>query len=257
MACLMLASKFYDRRTPSIEDLCTVAQHQYAELDFRTQELEILSSLHWLLHGPLPQTCFSLLLRLTEISEDAIDGNAQSQQPSAKLAKIQEGSIDAFARSQRRKVAKIKEWGAIFIELTSFEYTCLKFSPLVTAMACLLCAVRFEPYGSKVEINHKLHALRHTCAIDSREVDECIESVLACYGQCLPESGTTLPPASEPPVSAPADCTPSASAPAGFEPISPDNDATSSIGASRCGTASPDSVIPEVADGAIPYVTEK
>eukprot|EP00966_Prymnesium_polylepis_P181103 4194682-Prymnesium_polylepis.1 len=66
MTCLMLASKFFDRQTPSIDDMTKIAQHAYAPEEFRAQELEILGRLKWLLHVPLPHTFLAMLLRIAD-----------------------------------------------------------------------------------------------------------------------------------------------------------------------------------------------
>ena len=45
MVCLLLASKFFDRHTPSVADMCKIAQHIYTADEFRAMELEVLTRL--------------------------------------------------------------------------------------------------------------------------------------------------------------------------------------------------------------------
>ena len=164
MTCLMLASKFFDRRTPSIEDMSKIAQHVYTPGEFRQLELEILDRLKWLLHVPLPHTFFSMLMRVVDVAES----------PTPEKGKISSSNL--------------QKWGFILIDLSGFEYDFLKYSPLVIAMAALLCSARLEAVKSEHILVAKLEMLRRECAIEPTELVECAQAVMKYYELCFPNS---------------------------------------------------------------------
>lgn len=166
MTCLMLASKFFDRRTPSINDMCKIAQHVYSHDEFRELELDILERLRWLLHVPLPHTFFPMLLRLLELDD-------------ASAATAPRGADPAV-------MANMAKWGCILIDLTGFEYNFLKNPPIVIAMAALLCAARFEAVKDELIPVSKLEHLRRLCSIEQSEIEECAQEIMAYYELCFP-----------------------------------------------------------------------
>lgn len=183
MTCLMLASKFFDRHTPSIDDMCQIAQHVYSREDFRTQELEILEKLNWLLHVPLPHTFLTMLLRVADVNEAAHCGKAAEP----KVAKVADAPLNNMTK-----------WGCILIDLSGFSYEFLKYPPLVIAYAALLCSARFEAVKSEHILAAKLEVLRRRCDIEQGVVVECAQALMAYYELCFPDSpkaekGTFMP----------------------------------------------------------------
>ena len=166
MTCLMLASKFFDRRTPSIDDMSKIAQHMYSPEEFREEfrqlELEILDRLKWLLHVPLPHTFFAMLMRVVDVAE--------SPTP------------------EKGKVSNLQKWGLILIDLSGFEYDFLQYSPLVIAMASLLCSARLEAVKSEHILVAKLEMLRRECDIEQDELVRCAQAVMKYYEVCFPNS---------------------------------------------------------------------
>ena len=168
MTCLMLASKFFDRRTPSIDDMSKIAQHMYSPEEFREEfrqlELEILDRLKWLLHVPLPHTFFAMLMRVVDVAES----------PTPEKGKLSSSNL--------------QKWGLILIDLSGFEYDFLQYSPLVIAMASLLCSARLEAVKSEHILVAKLEMLRRECDIEQDELVRCAQAVMKYYEVCFPDS---------------------------------------------------------------------
>mmetsp|Transcript_76122 Transcript_76122/g.202223 ORF Transcript_76122/g.202223 Transcript_76122/m.202223 type:complete len:302 (+) Transcript_76122:48-953(+) len=163
MTCLMLASKFFDRQTPSIDDMTKIAQHAYAPEEFRAQELEILGRLKWLLHVPLPHTFLAMLLRIADVSEAPVGTKGPT-------------------------TTNMTKWGCILIDLSGFEYDFLKYPPLVIAYSALLCSARFEEIKSEHILAAKLEVLRRRCRIEHATIVECAKAIMAYYELCFPDS---------------------------------------------------------------------
>ena len=54
LTCLLVASKFLECTSPSLEDLCTLAQNRLKKEDFTRCELALLTELDWQLAVPSP-----------------------------------------------------------------------------------------------------------------------------------------------------------------------------------------------------------
>jgi len=152
MTCLLLASKFFDRHTPSIEDMCRIA-HVYELEEFRAQELDTLGRLEWLLHVPLPHNFLTMLLRITNAG-----------------------------------TANMTKCSCLLIDLTAFEYEFLKYPPLVIAYAAFLCSARFEGIKSDHMVYTELEMLRLRCGLEQSEIVRCVHGIMAYYELCFPGS---------------------------------------------------------------------
>lgn len=59
--CLLIASKFFDRKLPPLSELEKVHHGNARAHEFQDLELRILSALRWKLHVPLPHNFVNLL----------------------------------------------------------------------------------------------------------------------------------------------------------------------------------------------------
>jgi len=67
LVCLMLASKFKEIMSPSIDGLLQAVKTQYAREEFKAMEVEVLVALGWSLDSPSPRAALeNLLVVLTE-----------------------------------------------------------------------------------------------------------------------------------------------------------------------------------------------
>jgi len=163
MTCLMMASKLLDRHTPSIDDMCKIAQHIYAPDQFRAQELEILNRLNWSLHVPMPHTFLPMLLRIADMDEFTVGTKGMA-------------------------TSNISKWGCIFVDLTGFEYEFLRYSPLVIAYAALLCSARFEAIEPEHFFGATFELLRRRCGFERGVILSCAHAIMAYYELCFPNS---------------------------------------------------------------------
>jgi len=168
MTCLLLASKFYESKRPSISDLCACSGHKYTHEELRQQELDVLRSLNWLLHVPLPQSFFKVLVRIIEIRDP-----------------------DESVQASPAHLRDIHRWGSILLDLTAFEYAFLKYAPLVIALASFtICIARYElaQPGLTDSLAILVDTSRRQCSVAQAEVTECAQAIMAYYELCFPES---------------------------------------------------------------------
>jgi len=67
LSCLLIASKFLECRSPSLEDLCTLSQNRLSKEDFISAELFVLMKLDWQLAVPSPHAYVHHLLRMVDV----------------------------------------------------------------------------------------------------------------------------------------------------------------------------------------------
>jgi len=156
MTCLLMSAKFFDRRTPSIIDMCTISQSAYEESEFRALELEMLSRLQWLLLVPLPHAFCSMLLR----------------------ALVPDASLGS----------KLAERSTFFVDLSVYDYKFLKYAPAVVAAAALRCASRFEARPERAAALAQLEPCCVKCDIETADVRKCADELMTYYIATFPDS---------------------------------------------------------------------
>lgn len=144
LVCVLIASKFLERKTPALGDLGAMCGHPLAV--FKEAELSVLKRLRWQLHLPAPHVYLCKLLPI----------------------------LPEELRSMLRVHAEF------FVDLSSFEPRCMHTSFAVSAIAGLACAISRVNLRDE-ELDKALRHICRLCSVEEEEVRECATMMLGCY----------------------------------------------------------------------------
>mmetsp|Transcript_9184 Transcript_9184/g.23479 ORF Transcript_9184/g.23479 Transcript_9184/m.23479 type:complete len:360 (+) Transcript_9184:44-1123(+) len=152
LSCLLVAAKFLECRSPSLEDLCTLSQNRLTKEDFMRFELKVLAQLEWQLAVPSPH---AFLFHTVHMMSTHCQGHAL------------QGRLQLLLKRAE-----------FFVDLSAFEYSFLNLPLGTIAGAAFVCALR------QLRLDHKLD--------DMGEVEEELCSLLDCEQPVLFSSAETL-----------------------------------------------------------------
>ena len=161
LTCLLIASKYMECRSPSLEDLCLLAQHRLTKESFKQCELRVLNRLNWDLHIPSPHAYLEHLVNLVQLC----------------------------TRQQRHAPAYVQRHAEFFVDLSSFEFNFLKLPLSTVASAALLCACRqlADPdiHGAVPDGEETVAELTELFGLDRAHLVDTADSLMACYHSCI------------------------------------------------------------------------
>jgi len=135
----LIAAKFSEIKTPSLDDLCEVAHGKYSKTQLKEMEMEALRVLQWDLHAITPHAVLEQILICMDITED--------------LAK------------------PFLEHAEFFIDMSYYDHQTLVFPPLVIAGSALLCA--WAHLGNLQAQAFHLPQLSELCGVRDHELLRC------------------------------------------------------------------------------------
>jgi len=157
LSCLLVASKFLECRSPSLEDLCTLSQNRLTKEDFMGQELLVLKSLNWQLAVPSPHAYLLHLMALVDLDDS---GDSKYHRPTL-----------------------VQKHSEFFIDLSTFEYDMLSKPLGIIAGASLINALR------QLDFEEPLHgdvdSLCKVLEVDQEILLATASKLRSCYQSCI------------------------------------------------------------------------
>jgi len=159
LSCLLLAAKFFECRSPCLEDLCSVSQKRLSKDDFKSAEQRILFKLDWDLCIPSPH---SFLLHVTHIMSVRHDGVL---------------SVNSQLIQRRAE---------FLVDLSAFEYAFLALPLSAVAGASFVCALRLLRLDCHIECWNEIE--NELCSLLDCEQDVLAgaeHQLMKCYHSCV------------------------------------------------------------------------
>uniref|UniRef100_A0A7S2D9T7 Cyclin-like domain-containing protein n=1 Tax=Haptolina brevifila TaxID=156173 RepID=A0A7S2D9T7_9EUKA len=151
--CLLLAAKFFDRKLPPLSELETVHSGSVAAQQFADLEADILATINWQLHVPMPHAFVQPLRALL---------------PDAPCHSVIDDRIQ------------------FFIDLSAYGYELLKYSPAEISAGALLAAWTFSDEAEAVQ--HYIAALAWGCCSKEKRLSDCANALIKYYQVCFPDA---------------------------------------------------------------------
>jgi len=151
--CLLIASKFFDRKLPPLSELETVHSGTVTAQQFSDLENEILEAISWQLHVPMPH---AFVQPLRALLPDSPCGTV------------------------------IDERMQFFIDLSVYGYELLHYSPAEICSGSLLAAWRYSNEDDAVR--HYIVPLAWGCGTIESRLSDCANALIHYYQVCFPEA---------------------------------------------------------------------
>jgi len=154
--CLLISSKFFDRKLPPLSELEKVHNGTVTAQQFSDLEATILEVISWQLHVPMPH---AFVQPLRALLPDAPSGTV------------------------------IDDRMIFFIDLSVYGYELLQYSPAEISAGSLLAAWQFSSEDEAVKTF--IGPLAWGCCTAERRLLDCANALIQYYQACFPEDAKT------------------------------------------------------------------
>jgi hypothetical protein len=148
LTCLLISSKFTERKSLGLDELCDLCDHRLHAWEFRDTEREILETLEWRIHVPTPHNYLSILIQV----------------------------LPPFEPTTKDKIINHAEF---CMDLSAYEFDFIRVPYVLVAAASLICAIQFV---GKTKIERKIISeLCSLCQIEQVMLHECAAQLRSTY----------------------------------------------------------------------------
>ena len=213
LTCTLIAAKFLEVKTPSLDDLCKAAKGKYTKAQLNEMELETLRVLGWELHAVTPHAALEQLAITIEHTDERSKSvlehaelfidmsyftvrpvpitpsyvppvtSLDTPAPSPTSTPSHPHNPTLTTRPSSTSLADRTPSGAA-------QYEILKFPPLVVASSALLVA--WSHLGHTVAIEAHMHKLCALCGVDQHELLTCQTILLEYFNATFPEAAEAV-----------------------------------------------------------------